>query len=92
MVFCHEWTQIGDGQVCAIRLKSDLSGPDGSPEILFCASEAPWAKMVGGWYENMPTGYVTDGPFMLRTEDGRLHMLWSSFGEGGICAGTGSFG
>ena len=83
MVFCHEWTQIGDGQVCAIRLKSDLSGPDGSPEILFCASEAPWAKMVGGWYENMPTGYVTDGPFMLRTEDGRLHMLWSSFGEGG---------
>ena len=78
LVFCHEWTQIGDGEVCAVRLNADLSAAEGEPVTLFRARDgAPNIKPIreGCW--------VTDGPFMLRTADGRLHMLWSSFGEGG---------
>lgn len=24
MVFCHEWLQVGDGQICAIPMSDDL--------------------------------------------------------------------
>lgn len=24
MVFCHEWIQVGDGEICAIKLSNDL--------------------------------------------------------------------
>ena len=46
MVFCHEWTQIGNGTVEAVRLKKDLSGPAGKPVTLFKASEAPWVRPI----------------------------------------------
>ena len=42
MVFCHEWLQVQDGQICAIRMEEDLSDSIGEPVILFRASEAPW--------------------------------------------------
>ncbi|GHV81916.1 glycosyl hydrolase family 43 [Spirochaetia bacterium] len=57
-----------------------------SPKILFRASEAPWAYPLQG---RAPGSYVTDGPFMHRTKDGALLILWSSFGEDGrYCIGT----
>ncbi|MFC4809955.1 family 43 glycosylhydrolase [Paenibacillus sp. GCM10023250] len=31
MVFCHEWQQIGDGEVCAVRLTADLREAAGEP-------------------------------------------------------------
>ena len=78
LVFCHEWTQVRDGEICAIPLLPDLSGPAGKPKLLFHASEgAPLIRPHRG------DNWVTDGPFLLRTGDGRLHLLWSSFGEGG---------
>ena len=90
MVFCHEWLQVGDGEMCAVKLKPDLSGADGEPMLLFKASEAPWVKSVRN-DEEVPwqTGgvqngnYVTDGPFLIKTTDGGLVMIWSSFGEYG---------
>ena len=39
----------------------------------------------------MPAGrhpYVTDGPFLHRAADGRLLMLWSSFGDSGYALGV----
>ena len=85
MVFCHEWVQAGDGEICAIPLTRDLRGPAGEARLLFRASEAPWCKEVR--HSSGKTGYVTDGPFLWRAEDGRLLMLWSSLSESGYAQG-----
>jgi len=85
LVFCHEWQQVGDGQICAMPLTSDLRAAAGEPRLLFTASQAPWAAPLRG---RAPGSYVTDGPFLHRDGWGRLSMLWSSFGpEGNYCIG-----
>ena len=74
LVFCHEWVQIGDGSICALRLAKDLSQPIGEPIELMKASSAPWATK----YEDPNTsGWVTDGPFLYH-DGSNLKMLWSS--------------
>lgn len=78
MVFCHEWMQVYDGQICAIKLSDDLSKAVSEPEILFRASDAPWRGNMAA-----DGGLVTDGPFMHRLQSGTLIMLWSSFSERG---------
>ncbi|MBQ4089559.1 MAG: family 43 glycosylhydrolase [Clostridia bacterium] len=80
MVFCHEWLQAGDGKICYIPLRNDLTGPDGEAKTIFTASEAEWCTSFKT--ENGQPAYVTDGPFMWRTQDGRLLMLWASFSNG----------
>ena len=78
MIFCHEWTQAQDGEVCSIELSKDLKSAIGEPRLLFKASSAPWV------IEYPSAGsFVTDGPFMYRSKDGDLLMIWSSFGENG---------
>ena len=81
MVFCHEWVQCGDGEICALPLTEDLKGPAGAPRVLFRASEAPWCKRMH--HSSGKEGYVTDGPFMWRTSDGTLLCLWASFSDAG---------
>ena len=41
MVFCHEWVQAGNGEVCAIPLTPDLRAAAGEARILFRAGDAP---------------------------------------------------
>lgn len=89
LVFCHEWKDTIDGEVRAVRLTPDLRDTIGEPELLFTASEAPWARTFE--HRSVPEGqhpYVTDGPSMHRTADGRLLMLWSSFGDSGYALGV----
>lgn len=83
MVFVHEWVQIKDGSICGIELSADLKEAVSAPFVLFHASEAKaWIKAFE--QEKRPgKNYVTDGPFLYRTEQNRLLMLWSSFGEEG---------
>lgn len=85
MVFCHEWVQAGDGEMCALALNEDLSAPVGEARVLFRASQAKWARPVH--HSSGITGYVTDGPFLWRTGDGTLLMLWAGFSEGGYTQG-----
>ena len=73
MVFCHEWVQTHDGEMCAIELSEDLTHAVGEPFLLFKASENADAAEL----EPDSGDYITDGPF-LYSEDGRLKMLWSS--------------
>lgn len=80
MVFCHEWVQVADGEMCAMRLSPDLKRAVGEPVQLFTASQPKWAREIGPGNRR---GYVTDGPFLYRNSKGTLLMLWSSFGEGG---------
>ena len=77
MVFCHEWTQIRDGEMCAVRLTDDLHASVGEPRILFKASELPCGS------DKLHNGFITDGPFLYETANGRLVMIWSSFDENG---------
>lgn len=85
IVFCHEWVQTGDGEIQAMRLTEDLKAPAGDPFLLFRASEAPWSRMVH--HSSGVDGYVTDGPFLWRKEDGTLLCLWSGFSEKGYAQG-----
>ncbi len=78
MVFCHEWTQVGDGEIAAIRLTDDLAESVGEPVVLFRASATPW----GGVSKHKRfEGRVTDGPWLHRTKDGTLLILWSTFNK-----------
>lgn len=81
MIYAHEWLQVLDGTMEAVPLKPDLSGSAGNPFLLFKASEAPWVKDQPKKSEALPT-YVTDGPCLYRTRNGKLLMLWSSYRDG----------
>ena len=81
IVFCHEWVQVGDGEVWAMPLTRDLRAPAGEPRLLFRASEAKWSKLIH--HSSGQDGYVTDGPFIWKAKDGRLLCLWSSLAESG---------
>jgi beta-xylosidase len=80
MVFCHEWVQIHDGEMRAMRLTPDLKAAAGDPILLFHASEAPWSDCVS---PDKPGDFVTDGPFMYKARNGELLMLWSTLGRNG---------
>lgn len=85
MIFCHEWVQVGDGEICAIQLSEDLTTAVGEPQVLFHASEAPWAQELNSKGRK---GYVTDGPWLYRMANGELIMLWSSFQQGKYAVGV----
>ena len=76
IVFCHEWTQIDDGTICAMQLSEDLKEAVGEPVELLSASAHPSTKPLGG-----EVNFITDGPFFHRFENGKLVMIWSSFKE-----------
>lgn len=76
IVFCHEWVQIGDGEVCALRLTDDLKEGVGEPIILWHASTPSWRDDIRN-----NGSYVTDGPFHIKEADG-LVFMWSSFSKG----------
>ena len=77
MIFCHEWVQVENGEMCAVALSDDLTHAVGEPELLFKATEAPWIVPM------RDNSYVTDGPFIYKSESGEITMLWSSYGKGG---------
>ena len=77
IVFSHEWTQIGDGEIWAMQLSEDLKEAVSEPFLLFHASDNPNVSAL----KRHIGAYVTDGPFLYR-EDGKTKMLWSSFYQG----------
>ncbi|HBC88880.1 MAG TPA: glycoside hydrolase [Lentisphaeria bacterium] len=81
IVFCHEWLQVGDGTICAMRISKDLKRAADEPLLLFHGSEAPWGRA------NHEKKYVTDGPFIYHTASSGLLMLWSSDGKDGYAMG-----
>lgn len=88
VVFSHEWLQIGNGAICAAPLSEDLTHTTAAPIVLFHAKDAPWsAPNTGAKTASVGENYVTDGPFVYRSADGGLRMLWSSFSEKGYALG-----
>nr|WP_239614718.1 glycoside hydrolase family 43 protein [Cohnella mopanensis] len=82
IVFCHEWVQVKNGTVCASRLSPELDRAIGEPILLFSAQDAAWVDPVKGG-----AGYVTDGPYAYRCDNGELLLLWSSFRQGRYAQG-----
>lgn len=78
MVFCHEWLQNWNGTVEYIQLKDDLSGTVGESTIMFRAFDSPWSKEKDE-NGNIIPNKVTDGPWLFRTETGKLGILWTSW-------------
>ncbi|MDF2959704.1 MAG: glycoside hydrolase [Paenibacillus sp.] len=79
MVFCHEWQQVSDGQICAVRMTPDLKSAQGEPVVLFRASEAAWPTPFVAEKYKTRNNFVTDGPYILKASNGQLLMLWASF-------------
>jgi beta-xylosidase len=78
MIYCYEWLQNWNGTIEKIELKPDLSGSVGTGKVLFRASDSPWSreKDENG---NIRPNKVTDGPYVFRTQTGRLGMIWTSW-------------
>ena len=97
IVFCHEWVQVRNGAMYAMKLAPDLKRAPDRPVFLFNATAAPWVRCLNRPNEQETAGseragfaspaYVTDGPFLHKTEGGALLMLWSSFGAKGYAMG-----
>lgn len=83
-VFCHEWVQVGNGEIVLSQLSDDLKSVVGEPEVLFTAKDGPWVTKL---QHNQREGYVTDGPFLYKASDSLLLMLWSSFSNGNYAIG-----
>jgi hypothetical protein len=85
LVYCREWLQTINGTIDAVRLSADLSKPVGTPFTLFKASDGPWSHEMTSigelTYGKSLPGQVTDGPFLFKTQSGKLGMLWSSWGD-----------
>lgn len=79
MVFCHEWTQIGNGAVYYARMSDDLTHFVTKPKKMFAALDYLFVESP---LRNREC-YVTDGPFLHRCENGDLLLTWSSYGENG---------
>ncbi|MCL2634812.1 MAG: glycoside hydrolase family 43 protein [Oscillospiraceae bacterium] len=84
LVYCYEWVEAIDGEICAVRLSPDLRSSVGEPVTLFKSSSAVWSRPVRSESLNI-SGYVTDGCFLHRNNKGELFMLWSCFSENGYC-------
>lgn len=80
IVFCHEWLQVGNGTMCERKLSKDLSRAVSEPRVLWSARDFGAVASVS---KGDITGYVTDGPFLLRCGDGTLVSIWSSYDENG---------
>ena len=88
MIYCHEWAQIVDGGMLAVKMADDWSRRLDDPILLFSATEAPWVRSISSarWADGKP-GFVTDGPAFHHLRSGKLLMLWSSFGDNGYAVG-----
>ena len=77
MVYCYGWLHTWNGTMEKIELKPDLSGSIGEGKLLFRASDSPWSReVIDG---DTVASKVTDGPYLFRTQTGRLGMIWTSW-------------
>jgi len=78
MAYVSEWTSTDDGigRMAVAQLSSDLSRFISEPKEIFRADAPDWSAST-----------VTDGPFLYKTSNGSLLMLWSTVSHEGYCVG-----
>ncbi|MBN2806783.1 MAG: family 43 glycosylhydrolase, partial [Prolixibacteraceae bacterium] len=77
MIYCGEWLVNWNGTMEKIELKPDLSGTIGKREIMFFAYDSPWSKEEQNG--RIIPNKVTDGPYLFKTQTGKLGMIWTSW-------------
>jgi arabinan endo-1,5-alpha-L-arabinosidase len=89
LVFSRSFRQAGEGHMCVVKLAPDLRTAVGEAGVLFQAVDAPWARPFPFAKEFGIAGdvYLSDGPFVYKTQSGQLLLLWSSFGSSGYSVG-----
>lgn len=93
LIFSHSFEDPGflDGDFCCLKLSGDLKTPASEVITLFSAKDAPWAKPVP--FAKFEFGieedcYFSDGPSLLKLEDGKLYMILSSWSMNGYAVGV----
>lgn len=78
MVFVHEWISTSDnvGRMVAAKLSPDFKSLISTPIELFRADDSAWSRER-----------ITDGPWLYKTKDGSLLMIWSNWDPYGYCVG-----
>jgi beta-xylosidase len=89
LVFSRSFRQAGAGEMCVVELARDLKTTVGDIHMLFRAVDAPWPRPFPFAKEFGIDGdaYLSDGPFVYKTQSGQLLLLWSSFGPAGYAVG-----
>ncbi len=78
LIYCGEWLVNWNGTMEKIELKPDLSGSLGKRKIMFFAYDSPWSKEKDQYGRIIPNK-VTDGPYLFKTQTGKLGMIWTSW-------------
>ncbi len=78
MIYCAEWLMNWNGTMEKIELKPDLSGSTKKSKILFFAYDSPWSKEKDQ-NGRIVSNKVTDGPYLFKTQTGKLGMIWTSW-------------
>lgn len=78
IVFCHEWTELYEGKIKALRLTKDLKASCGEAVTILNAADMQWIRLFGD-PRIEKQGYLTDAPFLYRARNGELLLLWSSY-------------
>ena len=91
LIFSHSFEDTPDGDMCLLKMSLDLKQAEGEPLTLFSAAEAVWAKPVP--FAKAEFGmdgdvYFTDGPCVMKMEDEKLYMTWSSWSNCGYAVGV----
>ncbi len=96
MVFSHSFEDAftggnADGDFCIVELSSDLKSAIDAPKTLFAAKDLSWAKPVP--FAKAEFGldgdcFFSDGPNLLKMEDGKLYMIMSSWSVAGYAVGV----
>lgn len=91
LVFSHSFEDNPDGEMCMCKLSKDLKKRESRVYTLFNAKEALWAKPVPFAEKEFGMAgdvYFTDGPSVYQMQNGKLAILWSSWGEKGYAVGA----
>ena len=67
------------GEMRLVELSDDLKEPVGEHKILFKGNEPAWRKDKEPDFEVDPLrAWVAEGPFLYKTSNGKLLMIWAS--------------
>lgn len=91
LVYSHSFGNALHGDFCKVRLTDDLRHTADEPVVLFQAKDTKWAQPVPFAKEEFGIEedcYFSDGPSLMKMEDGRLYMLLSSWSRAGYAVGV----
>ena len=90
LIFSRSQQGAEDGDFILMELTHDMKKAAGEPTTLFTAKQAPWARPFP--FSKAEFGldvmYFSDGPSLLRLEDDRLYMIFSSWSVNGYAVGV----